>query len=122
MLSRGQELATNIDESKAIEIELEPGKMSLHHGHIFHSSNSNQSDDRRIDLAIRYISPTMHQHNGIKPYAHLVSGENTVGNFQLLSSPKETMTVEDVSIALENIKMGEPFFYQGIEEKGKKSE
>ena len=34
-----------------------PGEMSLHHGRCFHASGPNMSDDRRIGLAIRYVTP-----------------------------------------------------------------
>ncbi len=30
LLTRGQEIAVNVDESQAVSIELEPGEMSLH--------------------------------------------------------------------------------------------
>ena len=55
-LSRGQEIA-GIDETKAEHGPLKPGQMSFHHGRTFHASSPNNSDDRRIGLAIRYVTP-----------------------------------------------------------------
>ncbi len=119
LLSRGQELAVEVDESKAVDVVLEPGQMSLHHGHTFHASHPNQSDDRRIGLAIRYITTEMAQRDGIRPYAHLVAGEDHCGNFQLLSGPIETMARHNVELAVENIKMVENFFYEEAAMPGK---
>ena len=60
ILSRGQVLAVDVDEQDAVNAELEAGQMSLHHGHLFHASHANKSSDRRIGLAIRYITPPDH--------------------------------------------------------------
>jgi non-heme Fe2+,alpha-ketoglutarate-dependent halogenase len=54
LLSRGQAIA-DVDESTAADIVLRPGEMSLHHGHVFHSSEPNVSDDRRIGFAMMFI-------------------------------------------------------------------
>ena len=119
LLSRGQELAIDVDESKTVNVVLNPGQMSLHHGHTFHASHPNQSDDRRIGLTIRYITAEMAQRDGIRPYAHLVAGEDRCGNFQLLSGPTEMMTPRDVDLAVENITMVEKFFYEDTAMSGK---
>lgn len=47
-----------IDESEAVNIELEPGDVSVHHPNIFHGSNANTSDRWRRGLTIRYIPTT----------------------------------------------------------------
>ena len=41
-LSRGQEIALEVDESKAVALRLAPGEMSLHHIGIAHGSKANQ--------------------------------------------------------------------------------
>lgn len=46
LLSRGQALV-DVDESTAVDLVLKPGEFSIHHGHLFHSSEPNTSDDRR---------------------------------------------------------------------------
>ena len=38
LLSRGQEIAVEVDESKAVDIALQPGEMSLHHIKLVHGS------------------------------------------------------------------------------------
>ncbi len=57
LLSRGQEIAVEVDEADAVAAALSPGQMSLHHGRLFHGSGPNTTDDRRIGLVIRYIRP-----------------------------------------------------------------
>ena len=53
LLSRGQEIAVDVDESDAKDVILETGQASLHHGHLFHASGPNSTNDRRIGVAIR---------------------------------------------------------------------
>ncbi len=58
LLSRGQVIA-NVQEEHAVHGTLLPGQMSLHHGRYFHASGQNRSSDRRIGLAIRYVTPAV---------------------------------------------------------------
>lgn len=46
------------DESEAVDVELEPGQMSLHDVYMIHGSNPNRSTRRRAGLAIRYMPGT----------------------------------------------------------------
>ena len=61
MLTRGQEIIEGIDESKAVNVELEPGEGSIFAFRIAHASHPNRTDDRRIGLAIRFIPPDARQ-------------------------------------------------------------
>lgn len=74
LLSRGQTL-TDVDESQAVDILLRPGELSLHHGHVFHSSEPNLSDDRRIGYALMFIPAHVESTIGRRA-ATLVSGED----------------------------------------------
>ena len=56
ILSRGQEIGEGIDPSAAVDVVLQPGEMSLHHGYIVHASQPNRSADRRIGLNAQFIS------------------------------------------------------------------
>ncbi|MGI9336026.1 MAG: phytanoyl-CoA dioxygenase family protein, partial [Gammaproteobacteria bacterium] len=87
LLSRGQEIAVEVDESVAADIVLEAGEMSLHHGLMFHSSAPNRSTDRRIGLALRYIRPEMRQVAGTHDYACLVRGADPYEHFQQTARP-----------------------------------
>lgn len=91
LLSRGQEIAVEVDESRAVDVVLEPGEISLHHIRLFHGSPPNGSDDRRIGFAIRYVPPYVRQLNGPKDFAMLVRGEDGYGHFELEPSPKADM-------------------------------
>ena len=74
MLSRGQELAVSVDETHAVDIELAPGQMSLHDVKIVHGSEPNQSDDRRMGFAVRYIPTHVQQVAAQGDSAMLVRG------------------------------------------------
>ncbi|MEM7194097.1 MAG: phytanoyl-CoA dioxygenase family protein [Pseudomonadota bacterium] len=95
-LSRGQELAVEIDESIAVSAVLKPGQMSLHHGRLFHASGPNRSSDRRIGLAIRYVTPEVRQQVAGEDYAILVRGTDHSGNWIHVSSPKDNVDPNDL--------------------------
>ena len=44
-----------VDESRAVDVVLEAGGVSVHHPNLVHGSNSNTSSRRRCGLTIRYI-------------------------------------------------------------------
>ncbi len=97
LLTRGQEIAVEVDESEAIAAELAPGEMSLHHGRLFHASDPNTTDDRRIGLAIRYIPTSMSQISSAKMSAVLVRGEDRYGNFDLIDGAAGVLGPDDVA-------------------------
>ena len=98
LLSRGQEIAVDVDENDAVDIVLQPGQMSLHHGLIFHGSGPNVSDDRRIGVAIRYITPDVKQHVGKRDYGMLVRGCNHTGNFLNVARPASDFSPESAAL------------------------
>ena len=120
MLTRGQELDDGVDESRAVDVVLAPGQMSLHHGHTFHGSHANRSDDRRIGLAIRYITPAMRQVSGVKSHATLVAGEDRYGHFQLVPPPTELLDPADLDLALRAVRTSDTFLYTGAERSGRR--
>jgi Phytanoyl-CoA dioxygenase (PhyH) len=87
LLSRGQEIAVEVDERQAADIVLEPGEMSLHHVLIVHGSRPNTSADRRIGYAIRYIPTRVRQGAGPRDSATLVRGHDAFGHFDLEPAP-----------------------------------
>ena len=89
LLSRGQEIAVDVDEDEATAIELQPGQMSLHHGLMFHGSGPNTSADRRIGVAIRYVNPNAIQQVADRDYAMLVRGLDRSGNFINIARPAD---------------------------------
>ena len=81
-----------------MEAELQPGEMSLHHGRLLHASNPNKTPDRRIGLAIRYITPSQFQVVGGKTLATLVRGTDRFGNFELAPSPHDTLGEAEMTV------------------------
>ena len=92
MLSRGQEVEVDVDENDAVDVVLQPGEMSLHHVKLIHGSNANQSDDRRIGYAIRYMPTHVRQVVGDRDSAMLVRGVDAEGNFDRETPPSEDLT------------------------------
>jgi len=97
LLTRGQELAVEVDESDAVDVVLAPGEFSLHHGRVFHASEPNRSTDRRIGLAIRYIAAGMKTAGGAPMTAMLVRGQDRHGNFTLAARPEGVLTARDLA-------------------------
>ena len=87
LLSRGQEVQVDVDEADAVDLELEPGEMSLHHVRIVHGSNPNPTDLPRIGYVVRYIATSCRQIGGRTPAA-LVRGEDRYGHFDPLPCPE----------------------------------
>ncbi|MCX8101161.1 MAG: phytanoyl-CoA dioxygenase family protein [Geminicoccaceae bacterium] len=97
LLSRGQEIAVEVDEAKAVDIVLQPGQMSLHHVKIFHGSFENRSNDRRIGFAIRYLPPHVRQVVGAADSAMLVRGRDRFGYFELERRPRADLEPEQLA-------------------------
>jgi hypothetical protein len=91
LLTRGQEIAVEVDEAQAVHVELKPGEASLHHVLLFHGSEPNRSDDRRIGLAIRYIPTRLRQAVGQRDWATLVRGKDRFRNFEPAHVPKRDL-------------------------------
>jgi chlorinating enzyme len=94
LLSRGQEIAVEVDERQAVDIVLQPGEMSLHHVLIVHGSRPNTSPDRRIGYAIRYIPTRVRQMAGPRDSATLVRGHDAFGHFDLEPAPAADLDAE----------------------------
>lgn len=82
MLSRGQEIAVEVDPTDATILALEPGEMSLHHVRMVHGSQPNRSDRRRIGLAVRYLPTHVRQVGPLRDSATLVSGIDRYAHFE----------------------------------------
>jgi hypothetical protein len=52
-----QTLAATIHETRAVDVVLLAGEMSLHHDLIVHGSLPNSGDDKRIGFVVRYTTP-----------------------------------------------------------------
>jgi ectoine hydroxylase-related dioxygenase (phytanoyl-CoA dioxygenase family) len=56
LLRRGERVAAAVDESRAVDVTLRPGEMSLHHSTIIHGSNPNASDEPRVGFIVRFVT------------------------------------------------------------------
>ncbi|MGI3187399.1 phytanoyl-CoA dioxygenase family protein [Nioella aestuarii] len=86
LLSRGQQIE-GINEDEAVFGALKPGEMSFHHGRTFHASGPNMSDDRRIGVAIRYVTPEVRQPDLSRDYAMLVRGKDEMQGWINVAPP-----------------------------------
>ncbi len=91
LLSRGQEVAVDVDEDDAVLDDLAPGEMSIHHGRIFHASGPNRSSDRRIGAAIRYVAPDLERSASGRDFATLVRGVDKCGNWINAAPPMKLL-------------------------------
>lgn len=92
MLSRGQEIAVDVDEADAVHAALQPGQMSLHHGRLFHASGPNKTDDRRIGLVMRFIRPDTPATGKSKDCAMLLRGLDRHGTRFNVTPPPGSFT------------------------------
>ena len=97
LLTRGQEIAVEVDDDRGVPLVLRPGEMSLHHVRLVHGSPPNPSNDRRIGFAIRYIPTSIRQLEG-SDSATLVRGADRYGHFELEPRPERDM--QDDMLAL----------------------
>ena len=97
VLTRGQVVEAAIDEADATNVTLSAGQASLHHGHVFHASGPNRTDERRIGVAIRYIRTSARQTLIEDDCAVLVSGTDQYGHSDLLDPPSPDM--DDATVA-----------------------
>lgn len=79
MLSRGQSISSDqFENSRAIDVELEPGECTLHHFRLAHSSEPNTSDRRRVGILFVFCRPDVKPTNALNS-AILVRGEDKYG-------------------------------------------
>lgn len=97
LLTRGQEIAVEVDERQAVSIDLQPGEMSLHHVRIIHGSPANETAQRRIGFAIRYIPTSVSQLQG-DDSATLVRGVDNFRTFAHEPRPAHDLDPEMVAL------------------------
>jgi non-haem Fe2+, alpha-ketoglutarate-dependent halogenase len=113
LLSRGQEIAVEVDEKDAVDVVLQPGEMSLHHVRLFHGSEPNRADHPRIGFAIRYIPTYIRQTSGVRDSATLVRGTDELGNFDLEPRPGTDFDPDCVAWHRATLERAEQILYAG---------
>ena len=56
------------DEKDAVDLELEPGQMSMHDVYMIHGASANRSPRRRAGVALRYMPATSLFDRALKPH------------------------------------------------------
>jgi ectoine hydroxylase-related dioxygenase (phytanoyl-CoA dioxygenase family) len=77
-----------VDESKAVDVILKAGDVSVHHPNIIHGSNANKSPKRRCGLTIRYIPTSTRITNTPWPCDFLLRGKAVPGINDYKPRPK----------------------------------
>lgn len=112
LLTRGQEVAVDVDPTSASRLDLEPGEMSLHHVRLIHGSPPNPSDGRRIGFAIRYIPTSVRQLHG-NDSATLVRGVDRFNSFEHEPVPAADMAPEMVALHRQITNRNAQILYRG---------
>jgi non-heme Fe2+,alpha-ketoglutarate-dependent halogenase len=112
LLTRGQEVAVAVDETKAVALILDPGEMSLHHVRLVHGSPPNPSGDRRIGFAIRYIPTHIRQLEG-EDSASLVRGADRFHHFAPEPRPEREMAPEMMALHKQIAERSAQILYRG---------
>ena len=70
------------DAKRAVTVELEPNRCSLHDGRLMHGSDRNTSDRRRCGFTMRYVSTATRYHHELFPFhqLYLARGRDRAGN------------------------------------------
>ena len=77
-----------VDASKAVDVVLKAGDVSVHHPNIIHGSNGNNSPKRRCGLTIRYIPTSTRITKTPWPCDFLLRGQAVPGINDYKSRPK----------------------------------
>jgi non-heme Fe2+,alpha-ketoglutarate-dependent halogenase len=119
LLSRGQEVAVEVDPATVVNVELQPGEMSLHHVLLFHGSEPNRSALPRIGFAIRYMPTHVRQLSPIRDSALLVRGHDAFGHFEHEPSPEADLHPDAVARHGAVIDRQLRILYAGAQARGK---
>lgn len=123
LLSRGQEVQTDVADDDRVAIVLEPGQISLHHGMTIHGSGPNRSPDRRIGVVIRYMSTDVKPQNQAPDFAVLAHGSYDFSAFTEIPRPEslfhpaalaryDAIRAAQASVKLANTKVKKDPFYE----------
>ena len=97
ILTRGQ-VVKDVDESKAVNLILKPGEMSIHHGAVIHSSKPNKSKQRRIGFALQSYMPLgVKQLVGWNMWMHIRGKQRQDRDGVILNRPLYDMDSRSVS-------------------------
>lgn len=82
----GAEIKVEVDESQAVCVALAAGEASFHHSSIVHGSPPNRSDQKRISLIVRFVTPRFRERQAIMP-AVRVRGSADLSHMTMQKTP-----------------------------------
>ena len=94
MIRRGQGISERFDAETGCAMPLRAGEMSLHHTDLVHASGANDTNDRRIGLAISYIPARVRPTGAVQPHALCVRGQD-YGHFQPEQRLRQALSAPD---------------------------
>jgi ectoine hydroxylase-related dioxygenase (phytanoyl-CoA dioxygenase family) len=86
ILSRGQFITDDFDQSTAVDFVLQPGEVAFFDNTLVHASGENTGDDRRYLLLVEML-PTWANPPRVRQPAMLMRGVDTYGNFDEEPAP-----------------------------------
>ncbi len=116
MLTRGQEIAVEVDEDKAVSMALKPGELSVHNGRIAHASGANDAHDRRIGVSFHYVPTRAQQVVGDWDSAALVRGKDDYRHFAATPIPAGDMDPVAVAFHEKAVSALHDILYRGAEQ------
>lgn len=116
LLTRGQEIAVEVDESQGVAVPLAAGEMSLHHVRLVHGSAPNTTANRRIGLAIRYVPTHVRQVRG-RDGGTLVRGVDAFGHFEPEPAPKADLDADALAAHARAVERQVAHLYAGTDVK-----
>lgn len=85
-----------VDESKAIDVELDPGEFSIHHINLVHGGGPNESSRERIGFVMRFMSADTFCVSGMDS-SLLVRGEYNGDQIHLEKRPTQDFNPQDLA-------------------------
>lgn len=86
LFGAGAEIEVEVDESQAVSVTLAAGEASFHHPNIVHGSPPNRSDQKRISLIVRFVTPLFQERHSTFP-AVRARGSADLSHMTLLETP-----------------------------------
>ena len=97
LLTRGQEIAVKVDETKTVAMPFQTGNNSVHNVRLAPASGPNRTKDRHIGLSFHYIPTSTKQMIGEWDSAALVRGKDQCRHFA--HAPRPTRDLAPKTIA-----------------------
>lgn len=114
LLTRGQEIAVEVNEDEAVHLALRPGEISLHNIKTAHASEPNRSADRRVGVAVRYVAPHVSQTAAAEDSGWLVRGSDRFGHFLHETPPKADMDADALAEHARIMQIRQAVLYRGV--------